>query len=59
MRAWVEELKNVVKTLEDLEAYMPLSNSEREDIKKALEVHKMKITPYYLSLIDKKTQIAQ
>lgn len=53
MRTWVEELKNAVRSLDDLEKYMLLSDAERKEIKKALEVHKMKITPYYLNLIDK------
>lgn len=53
MKNWIEELKNAVKTLEELEKYIPLNDSEREDVKSALKVHKMKITPYYLSLIDK------
>jgi len=53
MSDWIGELKNTVRTIEALEKHLPLTDSEREDIRKALEVHKMKITPYYLSLIDK------
>lgn len=49
---WKWQVKNRIETLEDLEKYIKLTDSEREGIKKSLETIRMGITPYYLSKMD-------
>jgi lysine 2,3-aminomutase len=49
---WKWQYRNRITTVEELEKLIPLSNSEKKDIKKALEVFPMAISPYYASLID-------
>lgn len=50
---WHWQLKNSVKSVSQLGKTIPLTNQEREDISKALKVSRFRVTPYYLSLIDK------
>lgn len=50
---WRWQLKNSVATVEKLEKIIPISEEEREGIKKTLAESKFSVTPYYLSLIDK------
>ena len=49
---WKWQYRNRITTVEELEKLIPLSDSEKADIKKALEVFPMAISPYYASLID-------
>lgn len=49
---WKWQVRNRIETLEDLEKYIKLTDSEREGIKKSLETIRMGITPYYLSKMD-------
>ncbi len=49
---WRWQLKNVITTVEGLEKVLKLSDDEREGMRRAVEVSKFQITPYYLSLID-------
>lgn len=49
---WRWQYKNRITTVEELKKYLPLSEEEEEGIRKCLEVLRMAITPYYLSLID-------
>ncbi|RZN49500.1 KamA family radical SAM protein [archaeon] len=48
----VGEYKNTIKTIEELEQFIPLTAEERETLQKVVDIHPMAITPYYLSLID-------
>ncbi|MDY9928042.1 lysine 2,3-aminomutase [Methanosarcina sp.] len=49
---WKWQYRNRITTVEELDKLIPLSNSEKKDIKKALKVFPMAISPYYASLID-------
>jgi lysine 2,3-aminomutase len=49
---WKWQYKNRITAVEELEKPIPLSDLEKEDINKALEVFPMAISPYYASLID-------
>ena len=49
---WVWQYRHRIKTVEELENLIPLSELEKVDIKRALEVFPMAISPYYASLID-------
>ncbi len=49
---WKWQYKHRITTVEELEKLISLSEPEKEDIKKALEVFPMAISPYYASLID-------
>lgn len=49
---WKWQVKNQIRTLEDLKNYIDLSPEEEEGIEKCLNSFRMAITPYYLSLVD-------
>lgn len=49
---WQKELKDAVKSLEQLDYYHKLSQTEKMKLKKIEEKHPMRIPPYYLSLIN-------
>jgi len=49
---WKEELKNNIRTVDDLKEYIPLSPEEESDIRKIIDIHPMNIPRYYLHLID-------
>ncbi|WP_048122218.1 lysine 2,3-aminomutase [Methanosarcina barkeri] len=49
---WKWQYRHRIETVEELEKLIKLSETEKEDIKKALEVFPMAISPYYASLID-------
>jgi lysine 2,3-aminomutase len=51
---WRTELKNSVCTVEQLKKYIDLTPLEQRQLKRVTEKHPMRITRYYLSLIDKK-----
>lgn len=51
---WNWQYRHRITTVEELEKLIPLTGQEKEDIKKALDVFPMAITPYYASLIDPK-----
>jgi len=50
---WKEELKNLIKTPEQLKKYMSLSSKEIKNINEVIKTFKMSITPYYASLMDR------
>lgn len=50
--SWEDELKRSISSVADLEGYMPLGARERKQLQHITEMHPMRITPYYLSLID-------
>ena len=49
---WNWQYRHRIETVEKLEKLIQLSDTEKEYIKKALEVFPMAISPYYASLID-------
>jgi lysine 2,3-aminomutase len=49
---WKWQYGHRIMTMEELKKLVPLSEPEKEDIKEALEVFPMAISPYYASLID-------
>lgn len=51
---WQSKLKECISTIEELNKYLDLTKQETNQLKKVINIHPMKITKYYLSLIDKK-----
>ncbi len=49
---WEWQYMHRIKTVEELENFIPLSELEKTNIKRALKVFPMAISPYYASLID-------
>jgi lysine 2,3-aminomutase len=49
---WHWQVRNRIKTVEELDKYVKLSDQEKEDIGRVLSKFRMSITPYYLTLID-------
>jgi len=49
---WHWQVRSRIKTVEQLEKYVPLTDKEKSDIAKVLSKFRMAITPYYLCLID-------
>ena len=52
MTKWQEELENSIRTIEDIEKYTYVAPEVKKSLDKVIKKHPMKITPYYLSLID-------
>ncbi len=50
---WRRELKNNIRTVEQLKQYVALTTKQEKQLKKVIEKHPMSITRYYMSLIDK------
>ena len=49
---WIWQVRNAVKSLDELKKYVKLSSQEEEGVNKCLATLRMAITPYYLSLIN-------
>ncbi len=49
---WQKELEQSICTVEELAKYVKLTKKEQEQLQKIIEIHPMRITRYYLSLID-------
>ena len=49
---WHWQVSHRISDVDTLKKYLPLTAEEEEGSRKALEVFRMAITPYYLSLID-------
>jgi len=50
---WLEEIReDSICTVEQLKDYIALSKKEGEQLKRVIQIHPMRVTPYYLSLID-------
>ncbi|MFA7076485.1 MAG: lysine 2,3-aminomutase [Candidatus Izemoplasmatales bacterium] len=49
---WHWQVRNRIKTVENLDKYIKLDEQEKNDITKVLSKFRMAITPYYLCLID-------
>ena len=51
-RDWRWQARRSVRTLEELERYVELTEDERVGVRETAAIFKLAITPYYLSLID-------
>src|SRR5690554_3702486 len=49
---WHWQVRNRIQSVEDLDAILALTEDEKRDIEKVLEIFRMGITPYYASLMD-------
>jgi lysine 2,3-aminomutase len=49
---WHWQVRNRIKSVEELEKYVELSDKEKSDIENVLSKFRMAITPYYLCLIN-------
>lgn len=49
---WHWQVRNRVRTVDELTKFIDLTEEEEESIRKSLKMLRMSITPYYLSLID-------
>lgn len=49
---WKWQVRNRIETLDELKAYIKLTQAEEEGIRESLRTLRMAITPYYMSLID-------
>ncbi|MBC8525346.1 MAG: KamA family radical SAM protein [Candidatus Cloacimonetes bacterium] len=49
---WQKEFKNNITSIEQLKEYIQLSQKEVKQLKKVVERHPMRVSKYYLSLID-------
>ena len=49
---WHWQVRNRIKTVEDLNKYINLTDEEKKDISQVLSKFRMAITPYFLCLID-------
>ena len=45
--------EDTVNTIEELKEYIDMTPQEEEKLKEVIRIHPMRITKYYLSLIDK------
>lgn len=52
MDLWVEQQQNAITSVEDLTKYTPLAQNDIKQLLKVSDTFSMKITPYYLKLID-------
>lgn len=50
---WQWQLKNMIRTVGDLEKYIDVSPEERDEISRAEREFSWRVTPYYASLMDK------
>jgi KamA family protein len=50
---WSNELKRNITTIKQLEQYIKLTPQKRSQLRKIIERHPMRITRYYMSLIDR------
>jgi lysine 2,3-aminomutase len=47
-----ENIKNCISSIEELANYTDLSSEEKEQLRQVVQIHPMRVSPYYLSLID-------
>jgi lysine 2,3-aminomutase len=53
---WKWQISNSITTLDELEEFVDLTDSEKDGIELCLDKLKMAITPYYLSIMDKENE---
>jgi lysine 2,3-aminomutase len=47
-----KELENVISSVKQLANYLELSSDEKKQLEQVVKIHPMRVSPYYLSLID-------
>ena len=47
-----KELENIISSVKQLANYLELSSDEKEQLEQVVKIHPMRVSPYYLSLID-------
>ena len=47
-----KELENIIGSVEQLSNYVELSSNEKEQLEQVAQIHPMRVSPYYLSLIN-------
>ncbi|MFO8052391.1 MAG: KamA family radical SAM protein, partial [Candidatus Omnitrophota bacterium] len=52
--SWQKELKKSISTVNQLKNYIDLTSQEEKQLKQVVDRHPMRVTRYYMSLIDKK-----
>lgn len=52
---WKKQLNNSIRDVEELKKYITLTKKEANNISKVINTYKMSITPYYASLMNKKS----
>lgn len=52
MKVWKNELKNCIRTVDQLKEYVDIHPAQERRLERVVELHPMRITPYYMSLID-------
>ncbi|ADY73189.1 lysine 2,3-aminomutase YodO family protein [Desulfurobacterium thermolithotrophum DSM 11699] len=57
MKEWLKELQNLVRNIESIEKFFPLTDEEKESFKKVTSIYPFLSTPYYLSLAVKSCAI--
>ncbi|MDW7679578.1 MAG: KamA family radical SAM protein [bacterium] len=53
MLQWIKQEKNAIRTVSELQEYINLSKKELSRLEEVCQTFQMKITPYYMDLIDK------
>lgn len=53
-RDWRWQARRSIRTLEELETFVELTEEEREGVRETAAIFRLAITPYYLTLIDPK-----
>ena len=53
-KTWQEQVRHTITSVEELSKYLTLSEKEKEGLLKVAEKFPLRITPYYLSLINPK-----
>jgi KamA family protein len=51
--SWKKELEQGICSIEELKKYIKIDSREESQLRRVIQIHPMKITRYYLSLIDK------
>lgn len=49
---WKNELKKCIRSVDQLKNYVDIAPEQEKRLKRVVELHPMRITPYYMSLID-------
>ncbi len=57
MSEWHEQERNAVCDVKELKRHISLTSRESEGLENVCNIFKMKITPHYLSLIDKENPL--
>lgn len=51
-KTWREQVKHTIASVEELSKYLPMNEKEKWELLKATEKYPLRVTPYYLSLIN-------